>query len=147
MKSATPLPKNACRPMILTTTLALAVVSLVLSRGAGDERHPTGANAGNDQLAQGILVQPDAGALEPPAVGGDQDGDDDEDGNDGDDDEGRQGNPAIIEEGQERIEIAPPVPEARQEQLERPGARQTETERQDTRQEGLELPEGRGQKY
>ena len=150
MRSAEPIPKHACRPMAFTTTLAVAMLALVLSRGAGDERQPTGAKTGDERLAQGILVQPNAGELEPPAVGGDEngdDGDDGDDGNDGDDDGGRQGNPAIIEEGQEDIEIAPRVPEARQEELERPGARQRQDERGDARQEDLELPEGPGQKY
>jgi hypothetical protein len=83
------------------------------------------------QLAEGILVQPGAGDLEPPSVADEQD-DDYDDGQDGN-----------------GVGSAPPPPayESRQEQMERPGARQLDTERGDARQEDLEMPNGPGQKY
>jgi len=81
-------------------------------------------------IAEGILVQPDAGDLEPPDVADDQDDDDD----------------APPMQGAVPPQEAAPG-ESRQEQLERPEARQDNVERGDARQDDLEQPDGPGQKY
>ena len=116
----------------LVKALLPSVLALVLA-AALDDQASTGRNVSSTplQLAEGILVQPGAGALEPPSIADEQD-------DEGDDEPVGGG-----------VGSAPPPPayESRQEQMERPGRRQTETERGDARQEDLEMPDGPGQKY
>lgn len=89
--------------------------------------------------AEGILVQPDVGALEPPSIA-------DED-RQADDDNSGEYVPPVIAPSPGVIEVVPAVPEGREEELEQPGARQREMERGGARQEDLETPEGPGIKY
>jgi hypothetical protein len=88
--------------------------------------------------AEGILVQPDAGALEPPSIADEDEGEDDDSG---------ENVPAAIAPQRNAIEVGPGVPGGRQEELERPGVRQEQMERGGTRQEDLEMPDGPGVKY
>jgi hypothetical protein len=93
------------------------------------------ATLGFQQVAEGILVEPDAGALEPPSV----------------QEYEHERQREISESESEYAEEPAPSHrrrhESRQEQLERPGERQLETERGDQRQEDLEMPDGPGVKY
>jgi hypothetical protein len=90
-------------------------------------------------VAQGILVQPNVGDLEPPSIADEQQR--------GGQDEGGERVPAEIQPEPGMIRVVPAVPESRQQEMERPGARQQEMERGGGRQEDLELPEGPGTKY
>lgn len=106
-------------------------------------RSPTAERLGGHRvLAQGILVQPDAGALEPPSIA-------DED-QEGDDDDSGENVPPVVAPSPGVIQVVPAVPvrpESPEQELERPGARQDQDERGDTRQQDLETPEGPGIKY
>jgi hypothetical protein len=122
-----------------SATLLAAVLAVILTPYV-DGRLPAADNRGEAPVvAQGILVQPDASALEPPAIADQQD-------DDGDDDSGEEVPPAIAP-SPGVIQVVPAVPESRQEELERPGRRQEDTERGDRRQEELEMPGGPGIKY
>jgi len=126
----------------LFTTMAAAVLALGVSAPTtGDDRSKLD---GRDSLrvAEGILVEPNVGELEPPSIADQQDGGHDN---------------AGYEDGSHRapVVIAPEVPvdavprgyETRQEELERPGAEQDQVERGGGRQQDLELPDGPGIKY
>ena len=111
------------------TTLAVAVLTLLLTPDWRDASARRDVDRRDLQLAEGILVQPGAGDLEPPAVA-DEDYDDN-----------------APTGGPDGVAAPPPPGEGRQEQLEQPGARQEGVERGDRRQDDLELPDGPGQKY
>lgn len=126
----------------LFATLAAAVLALGVSSAptSGDQRASVD---GRDALrvAEGILVEPDVGELEPPSIADENDEQED----DGDDEGGGYRAPVVI---------APEVPveaprgyESRQEELERPGVEQEQVERGGGRQQDLELPDGPGIKY
>lgn len=125
---------------VFTTPLAVALLTLIL---ASDTASPTlrpNPLLQPDRVAQGILVEPNAGDLEPPSIA-----DENEQADDGDD--SGESVPAVIAPKPGIIQVVPAVPESRQEELERPGARQREMERGDTRQEDLEMPGGPGVQY
>ena len=129
---------NALQSIVATTLVS--VIALLPSPGPGNEHRQVHAAMGCEQLAQGILVQPDAGALEPPSIGSEKD-------DDGADESGEDV-PAVLE--QRGVEVIPapiPVPESPEQELERPGARQDELERGGARQRELETPEGPGIRY
>jgi len=128
------------RRVVLTTPFAVALLALILGSETGSPTLRPNALLQPDRLAQGILVEPNAGDLEPPSIA-------DENEQDDDGDDSGENVPAVIAPKPGIIQVVPAVPESRQEELERPGARQRELERGDTRQEDLEMPGGPGVKY
>ena len=126
----------------LFTTLAAALLALGVSAPtSGDQRSSVGGRDGL-RVAEGILVEPDVGELEPPSIA--DENDDEED--DGDDEGGGYRAPAVIAP-EVPVEAVPRGYETRQEELERPGAEQDQVERGGERQQDLELPDGPGIKY
>lgn len=127
---------------IIAPTLAALVVLLLSPRAGNQDR---GRDAGLDDLrfAEGILVEPDVGALEPPSIADENDDAGDDDGDDSGEDV-----PAVIEERTPVvIERRLPAAEALPQDLERESPRQDELERGSGRQQELETPEGPGIKY
>jgi hypothetical protein len=126
----------------LFTTLAAAVLALGVSVPTSGDQQSSEVGRGALRVAEGILVEPDAGELEPPSIADQQDGGHDN---------------AGYEDGSDRapVVIAPEVPveavprgyESRQQELERPGVEQDQVERGGERQQDLELPDGPGIKY
>jgi hypothetical protein len=127
---------------LIAPTLAALVVLLLSPRAGNQERRP-GAGIEDVQIAQGILVEPNAGALEPPSIADENDDVDDDDGDDSGEDV-----PAVIEErAPVVIERRAPAREALPQDIERESPRQDELERGSGRQQELETPEGPGIKY
>jgi hypothetical protein len=126
----------------LFATLAAAVLALGVSAPTtGDDRSKVDRlNA--LRVAEGILVEPDVGELEPPSIADENDEPED----DGDDEGDGYRAPVVIAP-EVPVDAVPRGYETRQEELERPGARQDEVERGGDRQQDLELPDGPGIKY
>lgn len=124
-------------------TLSAAVLALGVSSAPtnGDQRASAG---GRDALrvAEGILVEPDAGELEPPSIA-DENEEQDDDG----DDAGDGYRAPVVIAPEVPVEAVPRGYESRQEELERPGVEQDQVERGGARQQDLELPDGPGIKY
>jgi len=121
----------------LTSTFLVLLTAVVLAGGQQQLGDRTG---GPLQVAQGILVQPNAGDLEPPSIADENSG-------------GQQGSsgeevpPDLDQRGAVIIQEPVPVPQDAEPRINRPDARQDDVERGGARQGDLETPEGPGIRY
>jgi len=126
------------------SSLALALlVLLAVAAGPGSQRAHGDRIGESLQVAEGILVQPNVGDLEPPSIA-----DENDDPQERDDDSGEEV-PVVLERRGTVVVVPPriPVPEDAEPEINRPDVRQEELERGGRRQEDLETPEGPGIRY
>lgn len=145
MRDTPSILRNPSRTQPIGATIVAAAASALLLLGSVHD----GAHAGGGQplqLAQGVLVQPDLEALEPPSVVEEQERRAEEAEREAER-QREQREELIIEREQRAIREGEAEPRSRQEELERPTRRQQRLERGDRRQQELETPEGPGIKY